>query len=427
MLNRLLLSLILCASLASWGAGASAKDSVVGEKTLPSGNPAPKLAKSKKQPQAKTEPVAAPPIEPQVPATPPPPAEEKKPKTVGYDKGFFIQTPDEKWKLVISGYAQFQFNFEREGGENEFGFRMRRVRLAFAGNLGTKKLTYKLQVDFVKFKSELLLDAFIDYKILNDSLRVTAGQFTVPWIRQNIISSSNQQFVERSIATTEFTNIIEEDSDSDGIPDKFVRNGRDIGIMLHGKHFNNKAEYQAGMFNGSGTNTTNLNDSFLWAGRAVYNIKGQAGYEEGDFDYTEHPAIYFGASGNYNSRDVTDDKVAQFGTETGLKYKGFSAQGEFFFRRKMPGDTALARENDFGYYAQAGYFAVPKRLEVAVRASQIFFDGFFNDQAEFGIGVNGYLYKKNLKLQTDYSVLPFDTETGVETAQKFRLQLQSKF
>lgn len=427
MFYRVLLSLTVCLQLAGFAPWALAKDSVVGEKTLPAGKPV-KAAKTAKAPApAKTQAAPAPAVATEVP--PPPPVEEKKEKKLeaGYNRGFFIQSSDEKWKLIITGYTQFLFSFEREGGENDFGFQIRRARLSFAGNLGLKSLTYRVQIDLAKFKTELLLDAWLNYKIYHDDVAVMVGQFDVPWIRQNIISSGNQQFVDRSLATVDFTNIIETDSDGDGIADKFTRNGRDVGIQVHGKPFGNKMEYQAGIFNGSGTNTANLDNGFLYMGRAVYNIKGDAGYEEGDYDNTEHPAVFFGASGNYNSRDITNDKALQFGTETGLKYRGFSAVGEFFYRKKMPNDTALSNENDYGYYAQAGYFAVPKRLEVAVRASQVFYDGFFNDQAEFAIGINGYLYKKNVKLQTDYSVLPFDTENGVETAQRFRLQLQSRF
>lgn len=420
MFSRRILSISLLLALSSYGV-VQAKDSVVGEKTLP----APSKAKVAKTAQ----PAPAPEVKVETPVTPAPPPEEKKEKKVeaGYKKGFYIQSPDEKWKLVVNSYIQFDFDFEREGGENAFGFRVRRARLALSGNLGTKKLTYKLQVDFVKFKSELLLDAYLDYAAIGESFRIRGGQQTVPWIRQHIISSSNLQFIDRSLAAIEFVNVIEEDSDDDGIPDKFVRNGRDIGIMLHGKHFDNKLEYQAGMFNGSGTNTTNLNNSFLFAGRAVYNIMGQPGYEEGDYDHTEKVALAWGGGGIYNTRDISNDKVTQFGTEAVLKYKGFSAQGEFFYRNKNPGDATLATTNDVGYYAQAGYYAIPKRMEVAVRASQVFLSGFQNDKAEFQLGLSGYPFKKHVKLMTDYSVLPFDTKSGVETSQRWRLRLQTKF
>ena len=186
-------------------------------------------------------------------------------------------------------------------------------------------------------------------------------------------------------------------------------------------------EYYVGIYNGSGPNALNPNGQFLYDGRVVYNVKGDPGYEEGDYNNTESPAFYFGGSGNYHQRNISNTKAAQFGTETGLKFKGFAFQGEFFFRNTTPGDTALKTANDIGYYAQAGYFMLPKRLEFVTRASQIFLQGIQNDKAEFSAGVNGYLMGQNLKLQTGYSYLPTNTKTGIQNNQSFQLRLQTKF
>jgi hypothetical protein len=367
--------------------------------------------------------------DPPPPADSAPKAEPEKPKPqVGYKSGFYIQSPDEKYKLVISGYLQLQFEYLREGGENNYGFRVRRARLSFLGNLFNKDFTYKFQFDFAKFSTELLLDAYVNYRMFDGDFEVQVGQQTIPYIRQHQISSSAQMFVERSLASNEFINTDDVDTDGDGVPDKLSKNGRDIGIQLQGKPFDKKLEYQAGIFNGNGTNTTNINNDFLYMGRVVWNVLGNAGYSyEGDLDHSEHPSVFLGGSGNYNVRTVSKDKVVHAGLETGLKYKGFATTGEFFFRNIKPGSGLLAESNDYGYYAQAGYFVIPKRMEVAARASQVFFAGLQNDQAEFQLGVNGFIYGNNLKLQTDYSVLPNNTTDGLDTAQRFRLRLQTKF
>lgn len=362
-----------------------------------------------------------------LPSAPKP--EEKKAK-VGYrkGKGFYIQSADGNYELRIGGYTQFQFNYDRAGGENTYGFRIRRARLYFRGHLFTPKFTYKFQFDFAKFKTELLLDAYVDYQILGNNLRVRGGQQTIPYIRQHQISSSNQMFIDRSLASKEFINADDADTDGDGVPDKLVKNGRDLGVQFHGMPFDKKLEYQVGIFNGHGTNTTNINNDFLYMGRLVYNVLGFAGYgHEGDYEYHESPAFFLGGSANYNVRNISKDKVLSTGAETGIKYKGFAATGEFFYRNTKPGDTLLSETNDYGYYAQAGYFVLPKKMEVAARASQIFLDGLQNDKAEFQIGLNGFLFDQLLKLQTDYSVLPDNTINGIETGQRFRMRLQTKF
>ena len=355
-----------------------------------------------------------------------PVAGKEEVKTVGYSKGFFIQTQDGKYRLNINGYSQFQLSYDRVKGENTFGFQVRNIRLTFSGNLATKKLTYKLQMDLAKFKDELLLDAWTQYRF-NNNVEIRVGQQDIPWQRQSIISSSNLEFADRSIATTEFLNTQAQDTDKDGKPDKLVKNGRDIGVVVQGTPFKKKLEYNVGFFNGSGTNSTNFNNSLLYTGRAVWNIRGEAGYEEGDFANTQKVAAYFGASGNYNTRDLSNDKVTQVGSEAGLKYKGLALQGEFYYRHLKPGDVSLATTNDTGYYAQAGYFVIPKHLETVVRASQVFLEGLQNDKAEFEAGLNYYVLGQHIKVQGDYAVLPNNTKEGVQTSQRFRLKLQTKF
>jgi len=393
----------------------TAKQSVVGQKTLTS---------SKKSSAATAAPAPAP--VPEVKAEAPAPPAKEEVKTAGYKKGFYIQTQDEKYRMQINGYAQFELDYDRDAGKNAFGFKVKNVRLTFSGNLATKKLTYKLQVDFAKFKDELLLDAWTQYKF-NDMVEIRVGQQDVPWIRQAIISSSALEFTDRSIATLEFLNAQAQDTDKDGKPDKLVKNGRDVGVVVQGKPFKNKLEYNVGFFNGSGTNSSNFNNHLLYTGRAIYNIAGEAGYEEGDFAYSEKPAAYFGSSGNYNVRDLTNDKVTQFGAETGFKFKGLALQSEFFYRHLKPGDNTLVATNDYGYYAQAGYFVIPKHLEVNARASQVFLEGLQNDKAEFAAGMNYYVLGQHIKLQSDYTVLPANTKNGVETSQRWRLKLQTKF
>ncbi len=353
----------------------------------------------------------------------------KENKMVGYDKGFFIQSADGNYKLVIGGYVQFDFNVDNFGGETNYGLRVRRARLAFKGNLFNPRFTYKFQFDFAKFQTELLLDAYVNYEIIQkDLLEVRIGQQTIPYIRQHQISSSAQQFVDRSLASKEFINADATDSDGDGVADKLVKNGRDLGVQIHGKPFGDKLEYQVGIFNGHGTNTINVNNDFLYMGRFVYNILGDAGYSyEGDLKDREHPALFLGGSANYNMRNISSDKVTSLGGEAGLKWKGFSTTGELFYRNTKPGDVLLSTTNDVGYYAQAGYFVLPKHLEVAVRASQVFLQGPKNDKGEFQFGINGFIYGNNLKLQSDYSYLPTNTKNGIENNHMYRLRLQTKF
>lgn len=359
-----------------------------------------------------------------------PKTEEKKEKKdiAGYKKGFYIQTPDEKFKLVFNGNYQFQLDYDRKKGENHFGFKMRRTRFIFSGHLFTKKLTYKTQLalERLDFK-EVLLDALIDYKFIDEKLRVQVGQQKLPWIREQIVSSSEQQFNDRSILAESFLSSQAFDTDHDGVADKVSGNNRDIGIKVHGKVADDKLEYEVGAYNGSGPNAANFNNHLLYAVRGVYNIMGDFGYKEGDYDYSEKAALFIGASANYNVRDFTNDDILQVGAESGFKYKGFSAQGEFIMRHNNPEALDIDHVVDLAYYVQAGYFVIPKRFEVAARVSQIFFDGPDNNKSEYRLGFNTFVYKDNVKFQTDYAYLPSESANGTQNAHTVKFRLQTKF
>lgn len=343
----------------------------------------------------------------------------------GYNKGFYIGSTDKKFKLKINSYLQLMYefeHFENSSKETKNTFRVRRARLTFSGNVFSPNFTFKLQTDMIKGD---ILDAYVDYKF-NDYFALRVGEFSMPWGRQQLVSSSRQQFLDRSLASSEFVNGYEVDSDGDGVVNSLKKDGRDIGIMGHGKAFDKKLEYQVAVMNGDGRNTLNGNKDFLYLGRAAYNIMGDYGYAESDLEFSDDPALFVGGAVNYNKRAISKSKVLQAGFETGLKFKGLSLQGEFLYRN-LDDPTASKKKIDLGYYAQAGYFIIPKKFEIAARASQVFFDGPRNDKAEFSLGLNYFLWKRNVKLQSDYSWMPNNTKTGVENDHRLRLKLQTAF
>ena len=77
------------------------------------------------------------------------PAEPKISDIVGYEKGFYIQSPDKDYRLVIGGYTQgyFERKFLDSKSDSDT-FRVRRARLKFAGNVFSKNVQYELEYDF---------------------------------------------------------------------------------------------------------------------------------------------------------------------------------------------------------------------------------------------------------------------------------------
>ncbi|MBD0315253.1 MAG: hypothetical protein ICV75_01045 [Nitrospiraceae bacterium] len=175
---------------------------------------------------------------------------------------------------------------------------------------------------------------------------------------------------------------------------------------------------------GCPTNTRNLNanlrsnvNQLMYVARLQANIMGRAGYGEGDMAYSETPQWVVGGAYAYNPEiDTTSNNafvgidlanlhvrrslaalgngrilgqgIVDFSTwtlDSAFKYRGFSIQGEYWFRtitRHNQGRTCMQTAgiggpctvfapgelgNSTGWYVQSGYYLIPRKLEVAGR------------------------------------------------------------
>ena len=113
-----------------------------------------------------------------------------------------------------------------------------------------------------------------------------------------------------------------------------------------------------------------------------------------------------------------------------LKYKGFALQAEGFVRNVDTHDHSKRIGNATGYYVQAGYFLVPKTIEVVGRYNAMDPDTRIgNDLITSGAGgLNWYLNGHEHKVQLDYGVITTrfgaaDVGGGVALIEnRFRLQ-----
>ncbi len=391
---------------------------------------------------------------------PPTPVKWTKKFELGWKKGFYFQTADKNYSLKFRGLLQPQFyylNLSNKPANNpdQISFILKRAELSWEGNVFSQFLDYKIKLALTASSLDRLLDdAWLDYRFYNP-LRIQFGQYKVPYNRQQIISPGRLQFVDRSIAADTFRFSSNDVSTTTtcsvagttvlcpagtaGSTTTTTYTPRfyqyDVGLMVHGDAWDNKLEYYASITNGSGQNRINPNKDLLYIGRIVWNPTGQYGYQESDVNYSDRPAITVAASGGYLKREYDLTKLAQAGFELGSKYKGFSFQGEFYFRDNRPrGENSY---QDVGYYAQAGYL-FKKRFEIAGRLSQVFFGGQGsnnlpgarpNNKNEFTGGFNYYIFQHDLKVQTDYSYLTTQTANnyGATADHRLRLQLQAWF
>lgn len=374
-------------------------------------------------------------------------------------EGFSFTSADQKYRGAIGGFLQLRYSYTdldeanntaAKAVQDSSKFEMSRVKLYFNGYALTPDLTYKLQLNITQGNilstGKEIEEAYLNYRFL-DEAQLRFGQDKVPFARQFLISSTVQQFVDLSHVATAFAP------------------GYDNGLTLNGKIAGGLVTYNTGVFGGLGQGMVNGGNDNAIAARIAVNPLGDVKYVEGDIDNSEKPLVsvgvnYFGDT--VKNSDTTNlnflssngwvgigkalmPATKKFGTSEKLnintlgfdgafKWRGFSAQGEYFVGQadgKSSGNTLRSQ----GFYAQAGYFLIPKRLEVAARYAYLDPNrDVANDHwIETTGAVSWYINGHNLKIQADYTdihkqgAVAFNSGPSNTDDQRVRLQAQILF
>lgn len=354
--------------------------------------------------------------------------EEKKPVTSISWKDGKTTIEGEKAALIISNRVQARYTYDQPDDPNdtsptgsEGAFRIRRAKTKFEGWIYNRSLTYNVQLNWADTTNSLE-DAEINYDITKGlkAVMIKGGQFKVPFRRQELTSSGRQQFVDLTIMSEQFAR------------------GRDIGVQLWGQTPHGALEWRAGIFNGGGRNkTANDNDKYQFDTRITWNIMGDVGYSECDFETTDKPmmavAVAYEANNSQGATTGDDSDRESFDSDLSFKYKGLSIFSEYFRRVSEP-EVAVDFDTE-GYVAQVGYFIYKRTVELALRWSYIDpsdqttdtnGDPVANDHfTERGFAANWFMNKHNLKLQSDYRLIK--NESIDRTTIEARLQMQFIF
>lgn len=161
--------------------------------------------------------------------------------TAGYDKGFFLASPDGNFKLVVGGQLQTRYSFSRLSNSSlngwntpaananvntprvdrtAYGFELRRMKIDFSGNVIDPSWTFKITTIYNSTYNQTtgvssggngagtatasIEDAWIN-KDFGDGLSLKMGQFKSPFNREELVSSKYQLCVERSLVNQLFT------------------------------------------------------------------------------------------------------------------------------------------------------------------------------------------------------------------------------
>jgi len=402
----------------------------------------------------------------------------------GYDKGFYIRSSDELFRLKINGYMQFRWTHYGTGSRNRYlrprlerddrtGFDMNRLRLRVSGHAWTPDLTYVLEVsaDASRGYDFAAQWAYMNYRFA-DELHVRAGIMKPVNTRATMISTDQFQFVDQTMF------------------DAVFGHARVLGMRFWGELFDHRMEYVIDVVNSfnSADNRTITPDPAEHdntpgvALRLTWHALGEkisTWSSEGDLEFFEEPHLDFSfvyafnddqgdrrttripypaprgvlGRGGYGLTTTNGLQTNDFGLDGAFKFQGFSAIAEYHLRivdprraGRMPftpwwlltgqADTTTMH----GGHAQVGYFLpIPgfeKKIEAVARVAGIVTNANGREGSwEYAAGLNYYIRGHSVKLQTDLTKVyeaPISSPTASlanvnDDALVWRVQLQVGF
>ncbi len=337
-----------------------------------------------------------------------------------FGRGFGIAPPDSMYLLNIRFRVQNRvaLNYLSDTDEllDEVEARVRRLRLRFDGFMFDPRITYVVQLSFARGDIDfedtgfpnLVRDAMIFYA-LSPKWTIGLGQTKLPGNRQRVVSSGDLQFADRSIVNARF-NI-----------------DRDFGIQaFYTEHFGDLVTItRLAITSGEGRNFNSTDRGLAYTGRVEVLPMGLftsfGDYFEGDLMREPKPKLSIGLTYSHNQNATrVGGTIGPFLFEPRdintwmadfiLKYRGFAATGELFYRAVNDPITMGAEGeivyvlNGTGAMVQSSYL-FRKDWEIALRAAGINPNERLNEleyqHREYQVGLSRYIRGHRLKVQTD--------------------------
>lgn len=396
---------------------------------------------------------------------------------VGYDGGFIIansrqqelNSRDLPFCLQINGWGQLRHTIEftdESGREDVNQFALKRGRLIFQGSAYTPDFFYYIQLDGRSSSGDdvRLLDFYLSYDVGRHRWGLEkgvfgfrTGKYKMPFSLARYLSGRELEFADRSVAST------------------FFDVNRSFAWGLYGSAGRQSlpVNWEVAIFNGlvtggaeTGSSGT-LDNNFAYSARVFSYPVGDWGVGElADFEGHCRPAVRTGmgfanstiqkfGSTEFNAirvvntgrrlsellpTDVNEFTVNLVSVDASIKYRGWSATLEYYFRIISDFEGASIPDlYDHGFWLQAGKFIVPDHFQVLARWSRVVGNSGTlgqNDLSsnELAGGFSYYFREQHAKLVFDCSYLdsaPIDSSSlGIlpgDTGWLCRTQIQFSF
>ncbi|MCA9623800.1 MAG: hypothetical protein KC731_32480, partial [Myxococcales bacterium] len=344
-----------------------------------------------------------------------PPLPDPEPLPIaGFDRGFFIQSPDGNNRLDVGARIQTRFTYQEHDDGDRFAFAIPRAWLRFGGHVLSPDLRFMFIADFGS-KGPRLLDAFVDYRAVPGWLHVRLGAWRKPFSRQTISPLPRLAFVERPFDNKAYAGSL-----------------RDLGFAIHNGYEKPPTfSYVIGVFNGGLAKgifsddpdeaANNRLDPIVTARLAYASTPGQP---YGEIDFSGEPRITIGVAGQARlDADRTDDASVTFGGDVGLQGYGLSLVGQALTRYAQTGPSFGDLSYDgIGMNLQAGYLFA-ERLQPAVRYARVFGPEADDDRQEILAGLSVFIDQHHIKAGIEAGPVIQDDPAGPTTHWVARAQL----
>jgi phosphate-selective porin OprO and OprP len=348
-----------------------------------------------------------------------------------------------KTRFRIQTRATYEdFDSQNTNEEDIVDFNVRRMRLRFDGTAFDPRFLYKIQLSFTRGDFDfdnteypnVLRDAVLGWAFNKKSV-LWIGQTKLPGNRQRVVSSSNQELVDRSLVNSIF-NI-----------------DRDMGVQFHQQFFDDQPLWlKLAISNGEGRANNNKNTGVSTTARLEWLPLGAftngGDYYEGDLVRESEMKLSFGVV--YNNNHKTNRVGGQIGktfdnnefrnmetllADMLLKYNGWAWSTEFA-RRWTPNPfvtvDALPKAifKGFGYTTQLSYI-FPNNWAPVVRFTQVEPDddilSLENEITQYTIGLTKYLDRHKIKILGDLTMEQEDNRLTRLDRQNWIARLQVEF
>lgn len=332
----------------------------------------------------------------------------------GWNKGFFLASPDGNFKLNVTGFMQVRWTMNHAGGDNttstngnnyEWGWENANTYLDFSGNVVDPSWSYHIRGNFSNGNGGAMGLTFATVtKDLGDGLSVTAGQFRGPWLRETLVDDPYQLGVDRSVMNAYFTQDFNQGIQLNYESDAFRANAFiGDGIVpaagaVTGNAFSNSAN--------TPWNATETN--YAIAARGEYKISGNwADFDNFTSFRGEEGGMMVGFAGFYergNQNAGALDGVKGYGLTADFSWEmGGANLFASFVWTGANGDN-IDTKHPWGFNIQGGYF-VTDDVEVFGRYELVDYDlDVSSDTSRFNgftVGAN-YFFSANVRATVEW-------------------------